>query len=146
MLVKSFRTRVGAVVVAAAFVLAPSVGRAADAGHVLDAVKAGDAAAVRSLVHDRADANASSPDGTTALHWAAHRGNVEAVRFLIAQGATAGAANRYGVTPLRLACEQGTVAVVEALLGAGADPNAARPQSGETPVMVAARAGQPDVV
>src|SRR2546423_1872386 len=118
------------------FVFSPLVGSGApaDAGRIVAAARAGDATALQGLVHDQADANASSSDGTTALQWAAHRGDVDAVNVLLARGANANSSNRYGVTALRLACEQGHEAVAAALLAAGADPNAARPESGETPV------------
>src|SRR5262245_19035293 len=84
-------------------------------------------------------AAAGGADGTTPLHLAARQGDVACVNLLLRQGARADVANRFGITPLWLACVQGSAPVVEALLKAGADPNAARLDSGETPLMIAAR-------
>ena len=47
-------------------------GKAAAAGDtpLVDAARAGDAAAVRALIASRADVHQASGDGSTALHWA----------------------------------------------------------------------------
>ena len=70
---------------------------------VVQAVRDGDAAAVRSLLERKADVNAPEVDGTTALHWAVRADDAETVARLIRAGAKANAANRYGVTPLSIA-------------------------------------------
>lgn len=88
---------------------------------------------------------AADPDGTTALHRAAHRDDVPVVHRLLQEGADPKAANRYGVTPLALACTNGSAAMAKLLLEAGADPNAELP-GGETPLMTAARSGSAAVV
>ena len=125
---------------------AASVGAAAGAETPLvEAVKAGDADAVRALLRQGVDANATAADGTTALHWAAHLDDAEAVDGLLAAGADATAANRYGVQPLSLACTNGSVRIIARLLGAEADPDAALP-GGETALMTAARTGRADAV
>ena len=108
---------------------------------VVDAVKSHDAEALRSLVRDHADVNAPEPDGTTALHWAAHANEIETVETLLRAGANAKIANRYGVTPLSEAATNGSAALVEALLKAGADPNTLTTERGETVLMTASRAG-----
>ncbi|MGH9784157.1 MAG: ankyrin repeat domain-containing protein, partial [Terriglobia bacterium] len=77
---------------------------------VADAAKQGNREAVRSLLNDRADVNASEPDGTTALHWAVHRHDLEMTDLLIRAGADVNAANEYGVTPLSVACSNGNSA------------------------------------
>src|ERR1700722_11969922 len=74
---------------------------------LVDAVKAGDIAAVRKLVKDRAELNRPEADGTTALHWAVRADDLETVRVLLQAGANPKAANRYGVTPLSLAVANG---------------------------------------
>jgi ankyrin repeat protein len=79
-------------------------------------------------------------DGTTALHWAVHRGERERVQELLAAGASVDAANRYGVRPAYLAAENGDAATMRALLEAGADPRATFAE-GETLLMTAARSG-----
>ncbi len=113
---------------------------------LVEAVRLGDQAAIRTALSATKDVNAGSVDGSTALHWAARRGDVETARSLLQRGAKADAANRYGATPLRAAAEQGSLAVVEALLKAGADANAIRKESGDTPLMIAARSGHVAVV
>jgi ankyrin repeat protein len=112
---------------------------------LIDAVKAGDGAAVRALLQKKADVNAAEADGSTALHWAVHRDAVELVDQLIRAGAEVNATNKYGVPPLSLACTNGSLAIVERLLKAGADANTTLP-GGETVLMTAARTGTPEVV
>jgi ankyrin repeat protein len=105
-----------------------------------EAVRASDILAVRALVRDGADVNASEPDGMTPLHWAAQLDALDTADVLIRAGASVAAATRYGMTPLFLACTNGSAPLVERLLEAGADPNSARP-GGETALMTAARTG-----
>ena len=112
---------------------------------LIDAVKAEDTTAVRTLLEQQVDVNTSEADGTTALHWAAYQGDLEAVQLLLAAGATVDALNRYDVTPLALACSRGNAPIAEALLDAGADANMTRPE-GETVLMAASRAGNVDVI
>ncbi len=112
---------------------------------LVDAVKSGDAAAVRTLLARDVDVNAAEADGTTALHWAAHRDDLQTVELLIRAGAAATAASRYGVTPLQLAATNGNTAIIQRLLEAGADANGALPD-GETVLMTAARAGRVEAV
>src|SRR5437763_8845315 len=111
--------------VAAALLLsvsAMSAARATDAP-LADAAEKADWARVRTLLKDRADANAAQTDGTTALHWAAYHDDAPAAKFLLAAGAKANSENRYGVTPLALACTNGNTDLVKMLLAAGADAN-----------------------
>jgi len=112
---------------------------------LIDAVKAGDAQAVRALLKQRPNVNASEADGMTALHWAVRANDMETVQLLLRSGANSKTENRYGVTPLALAAMNGNAAMVEVLVKAGADPNAALPD-GETVLMTAARTGKPDAV
>jgi ankyrin repeat protein len=112
---------------------------------VAAAMKARDAAAVRTLIRQKADVNGADVEGMTALHWAAHWNDLETLRLLLGAGARAGAANRYGVTPLHEAATVGNAAMVNALLRAGADANAAY-GDGETPLMTAARTGNAEAV
>jgi ankyrin repeat protein len=128
-------------------VVAATVASTAATGDVrlIDAVKAGNAATVRTLSKQRALVIAAEADGTTALHWAARLNRVEFVQTLIRAGALVSARNRYAVTPLSLAAINGSAAVVEALLKAGADANTVG-SDGETVLMLAARTGNPDTV
>jgi len=93
---------------------------------LVEAAKNRDRAAVRSLLEQKVDVNASQPDGATALAWAAHWNELETADLLIRAGADVNAANDYGVTPLSLACAKGYAAMVEKLLDARADPNRAQ--------------------
>src|SRR5262245_13652722 len=124
--------------------LAGSNAIAADV-RLIEAVRNGNKTAVQTLLQQRVDVNASEPDGTTALHYAARTEDVQTVELLIRSGANAKATNRYGVTALYLASVSGNAAIVEALLKAGVDPNAALPD-GETALMTAARTGKVDAV
>jgi ankyrin repeat protein len=112
---------------------------------LVDAVKAGDQAAIRRLARNRAAVNAAEADGTTALHWAARADDAATVRLLLQAGAQVNAANRYGVTPLAVAALNRNAAIVGALLEAGADVKL-RLAEDQTILMAAARAGSPDVV
>lgn len=112
---------------------------------LLDAVKAGDAAAIRAALKQKPNVNAAEADGTTALHWAARANDMETVQLLLRAGANAKAANRYGVAPITLAATNGNAAMIEALLKAGADANTANEDS-ETVLMIAARSGKADAV
>jgi len=111
-----------------------------------DAAQNRDLKTLRSLLGQRTDVNAAQPDGTTALHWAAHWNDAEAVNLLLKAGANAKAANRYGATPLSEAVTSGSAAMIEALLNAGASAKTLTTPEGETVLMTAARAGNIDAV
>ena len=117
---------------------------AASGTTLIDAVKAGDRAAVRTLL-TRSTVNAAEADGMTALHWAVRADDVETTQLLIRTGANVSAANRYGITPLSLAATNGNAVITRALVKAHANVNAVGPD-GETVLMTAARAGNADVV
>ena len=126
--------------------LLPVISLAADGDlRLLEAVKKGNTAAVRSLLKQPVDVNVPQADGATALAWAAHRNDLETAELLIRAGANVNAANDYGVTPLSLACTNRNAAIVGRLLQAGADPNAAQ-ITGETALMTCARTGSVEAV
>ncbi len=104
-----------------------------------------DKAAVRALLEQGVDVNATRADGATALLWAVHFNDTEMADLLMRAGAKVNAGDDHGVTPLALACENANVAMVEKLLAAGANPNAAQ-TSGLTPLMIAAHTGKVSVV
>ena len=109
---------------------------------LIDAVRRVDANAVRRLIEQKIDVNATQPDGATALHWAAHRNDVAIADLLIRAGAKVDSADEGGVTPLGLASLNASPAMVERLLKAGANPGAGR----ESPVLAAARSGNVEVM
>ena len=132
-----------------AFLLASSVaGATAVAGQdfrLANAAANQDREAVRVLLAEGVDVDATRADGATALLWAAHWNDVELVQELLAAGADVNAADDHGVTALERAAENASLAMVETLLDAGANVNAAQ-ESGLVPLMTAARTGNPDVV
>jgi len=113
---------------------------------VADAVQNRDMAALQALLKQHASVNAAQPDGTTALHWAAHWNDAETAGLLLKAGADAKAVNQYGATPLSEAAALGNAAIIEQLLKAGADPNTRSTADGETVLMISARAGNVDSV
>jgi len=112
---------------------------------VAGAAKQGNRDVVRALINERADVNASEPDGTTALHYAVHKHDLEMVDLLIRAGANVNAVNEYGVTPLSVACANGNSPIAVRILDGGANPNTAL-WTGETPLMTCARTGSLDAV
>ena len=131
-----------AIVLSAVVTAAPGGG-----SPVADAAMRGDRDAVRSLLKQGADANASRGDGMTALHFAAREGDADLAAMLIYAGANVSAVTRIGAyTPLHLASQSGSAAVVEALLKAGADVKARTTSTGVTPLHLAAEAGSANVI
>src|SRR5262245_17849187 len=97
--------------------LLPPAGRmhaaSAAAATVADAAMNGDRDAVRTLLKQGADVNASQGDGLTALHWAARKGDAELTQTLVAAHANVGAVTRVGgYTALHLAAEIGHAATI----------------------------------
>ncbi len=107
---------------------------------MVDVAKNGTALELRARLKAGGDPNEADRDGTSALHWAVHRGAGDLVAALLAAGAAVDAANRYGVRPSYLAAENGDAAAMRALLAAGADAGAVFAE-GETLLMTAARTG-----
>ena len=112
---------------------------------LIDAVKRRDAKAVQALIGERADVNATQPDGATALAWATYLDQTATAESLLAAGAKVSTADEYGETPLTLACANGNAELARKFLAAGADANAAR-WDGETALMIASNTGNPEVV
>ena len=100
---------------------------------------------MRALLQQGFDPNASSVDGTSALHWAARVNHQELALLLLNAGADVNAASRYGLTPIHLAVQNHHVGMVRQLLEAGADTEAAD-GSGELPLHLAIRSGDAPVL
>ena len=109
---------------------------------VADAARRDDVAAVRALIAEGGDVNASLGDGMTALHWASLNGNDEIVALLLDAGSDVAVRTRLGnYTPLHLASEAGQTTVVSLLLGAGSDVGALTSTGDVTSLHFAASAG-----
>ena len=61
---------------------------------LIDAVKKQDVEAIRTLLKQKVDINATEADGFTALHWAAQRNDLQLVELLVGAGANAKASSR----------------------------------------------------
>jgi ankyrin repeat protein len=120
---------------------------AADTTNVplVTAAKAGDRAAVRSLLNGIPEKVIAGPEGTAALVWAASHNDVEMADMLLRAGADAKGTNEFGATALYAAATSAELPMMQKLIAAGANANAAL-LSGETPLMQAARRGNVDVV
>lgn len=105
---------------------------------LVDAMQAKAYAKVETLLASGANVNQAEPDGTTALHWAAHYGDSQFVATLLKAGARADATNEYGSSPLSEAATFGSTELIRMLLNAGAHPNSAN-QDGQTALMIIAR-------
>src|SRR6266699_2181143 len=79
---------------------------------LVSAAKRGDGVAALALIGSGADVNVPEPDGTTALHWAAHHEDLALIDALIRAGAKVSAANRYGVEPISVAAVNANATVV----------------------------------
>jgi len=112
---------------------------------LLEAARNQDAKTVRSLLSQKADVNARSSDGSTALLWLAHWNDVATADLLLKAGADANTANDFHMTPLSQACTNASAEFVRLLLKSGANPNTAI-ATGETPLMTCARTGNVDAV
>jgi hypothetical protein len=99
---------------------------------VIEAIKAGDATALKGLLAAGANVNEQDEHGWTPLNWAAGRGDVEAIELLLARGADVALVGRDRRTPLAIAkaASQGAAAALlaeaEKRLGLWVDPRGAR--------------------
>jgi ankyrin repeat protein len=99
------------------------------------------------LDDDPAAVSSFSPDGYTALHFAAFYAKPEAARILLERGAPVGrsAENEMRVQPLHSAAAGRQIEICRLLLAAGAEVDA-RQAGGFTPLHEAAQNGDPEMV
>jgi len=102
-----------------------------------DVIRDGRQVAAFELIDEGYDVNATQPDGTTPLHWAAYRLDLPLVQRLLEAGAKADVSNDYGATPLAEAVKAVDEPLVRTLLEAGADPDSPN-LDGQTVLMLAA--------
>jgi len=112
----------------------------ADGASLLDAAQSNDIDSAMMSIDQGVGVNNTSPDGATALHWAAHWGATDLAERLLSAGALVDASNELGITPISIACRNGSEAMVDLLLKAKADAKGSEP-SGETVLMSCARTG-----
>lgn len=129
----------------AVLVITPSLSLANDDLRLINSARTGDSGTVIKLIDQSVNVNTAQADGTTALHWAAHRNDMELADILLFAEADVDVKNEYGVTPLWLACTNGSNEMVKKLLTAGADPNSAL-WTGETILMICAQTGATEAV
>ena len=105
-----------------------------------------DKEAVRALLKQAVDVNASQGDGMTALHWAAMKGDADMTQTLLYAGANVKASTRLGgYTPLFMAAERGSAPVLQLLLKGGANVKGTA-GNGMTALMTAAIGGDPEAI
>ena len=112
----------------------------ADGASLLDAAQRNDIDSAMMSIDQGVGVNTTSPDGATALHWAAHWGATDLAERLLSAGALVDASNELGITPISIVCRNGSEAMVDLLMKAKADANGSE-QSGETVLMSCARTG-----
>jgi ankyrin repeat protein len=95
------------------FLMLPALAAAAD-DPLVRAAAAGDGAAIRALLKQGHDVNATGPDGATALHWAVRADDIATVEALLRGGAKVGVANALGVQPAYVAAQNGNAAMLPA--------------------------------
>jgi ankyrin repeat protein len=102
----------------------PNVGDARGGGTpLMYGAAVGSTAAMRLLLDNGANANATNATGATALMWAAT--DIEKVRLLLSRGADVNIASQRGRTALQIAARSDrSAAIVKLLLDAGADAKA----------------------
>jgi ankyrin repeat protein len=111
----------------------------------VEAAKNQDVKTVRSLLNQKADVNARSSDGSTALLWLAHWNELDTAELVLKAGADPNTTNDFRMTPLSQACTNASAEFVRLLLKNGANPNTAI-ATGETPLMTCAKTGNADAV
>ncbi len=126
---------------ALALVAGTALAGVAEDSQLLESARSQDPETALYALKQGANPMAREPDGTTALHYAAHFGSVALAEQLLRGKADANARNEFGTTPLAEAALLGDAKLIGLLLKAGADVEARNPD-GQTALMVVARTGR----
>jgi ankyrin repeat protein len=110
---------------------------AAAGDSLVDAIGAGDKAAVERALASGADVNSRARDQATPLIAAALGDQPAIVELLLSKGADVGARNSGGFTALHAAAYSGSIPIAKLLLAKGAVLDDAANKAGVTPMMVA---------
>lgn len=114
--------------------------------NLLRASASGELTAVKKIVAEGADVNATDSSGRTALIEAAWAGHADIVKYLVEKGAKVTLADNAGFTPLMRACEDGNAQVASYLISKGSNINARGKVRGTTPLMLAAEQGHIKII
>jgi ankyrin repeat protein len=113
----------------------------AAAASIAEAARKQDWAAVQAMARrPGTNLNATSTEGSTALHFAIHAGEAKVAQALLDAGVDITPRNIAGISPLQLAVSSGDTAITKMLLAKGADAKA-RDEANETLLMLAGRYG-----
>ena len=94
----------------------------------------------------RVDINITDEELITALMWASWHNNIQIVEFLIRRGADVNKVSKNGRTAIYWAVEKGHVSIVSLLLEHGGDPNIVLTSSCSSPLLVASRMNNVDMI
>ncbi|MCK8514823.1 ankyrin repeat domain-containing protein [Methylonatrum kenyense] len=122
-----------------------SIGLPVSAAELIDAIKDGDEAKLKTLLAEGSDPDTATVagefTGKTALMWAAESGDATMCRHLIDAGAHVDARNAKGGTALMYAAVNGHTTVIRLLVESGADATR-QVSNGWSPLMLAAAKGE----
>jgi ankyrin len=98
------------------------------------------------LIQAGAHVDAKGNDGRTVLYYVIREVQLDAMRFLLDHGADVNVRDKDGISPLDDAVRTGPLDTVALLLAHGARLNEPNPETGATPINVAASRGNAEVV
>jgi ankyrin repeat protein len=106
----------------------------------------GDTSLWRLLVHYKANVNVADKNGQHALNTAIDKGDFESAAFLLDHGANSRLCDSEGCPSLVTACRMARIDLVRLLLANGADIERSEASQADTPLIVAARGNQLEMV
>lgn len=112
---------------------------------LMQAAEKGNTEAVKVLIEEKVDVNATDKNGMTALMWAAAKGHLATAELLITKGADINVSDNDGSTPLRYAAANDRTEIAKILIEKGVDMNA-KDNKGVTPLKRAVEKGHSAMV